>query len=107
MVTNDDRAGTEHRSGFGKSLKIETNVDHRRGKVSGRWTRWREGLELTTAANATGVIENDLAHRHAHGDLENPWAPHLATHPAKFQPARAPVSPSHKPINPTKEDFVY
>src|SRR5260370_17901849 len=101
MVTNDDRAGTEHRSGFGKSLKIETNVDHRRGKGSGRWNRWREGLELTTAANATGVIENDLAPGHTHGELENPWAPHGATNPHQFTPAQAPRPQPPKPTNPT------
>src|SRR5882757_2048379 len=36
VVTNDDGSGTQHGAGLGECLEIETNIDHRSGKITGR-----------------------------------------------------------------------
>src|SRR6266436_5224292 len=36
VVTNDDGSRTQHGAGLGECLEIETNIDHRSGKIAGR-----------------------------------------------------------------------
>src|SRR5207244_12771643 len=66
VVANNDSAGPEHRACFGKSLEIETNINHRGGKIAGRRSGWGEGFEPTSATNAAGMINNTPKHRRAH-----------------------------------------
>src|SRR5713226_3910145 len=105
VVADHDGAGAQHGAGFGESLEIEANVDHRGGKVTGRWTGGRKGFELAATANAAGVIENDLAHGHAHRDFENARARDVTANADEFQATRAAGALCDKPVDPARENL--
>src|SRR5712692_772491 len=105
VVADDDGAGAQHGADFGESLEIETNVDHRSGKIAGRRAGWRESFHLTAAANSASVIENDVAHRHTHGDFENARARDVTANADKFQAARPAGTLCDKPVDPVGENL--
>src|SRR5882762_6372734 len=105
LVADDDSARTEHGACFGKGLEVETNIGHRSGKEAGRRAGWREGFQGTAAANATGMIENDITHRRAHGDFENSRMRDMPAYTDKLQSARAIDALRDKPIDPAGENL--
>src|SRR5712692_9494701 len=84
VVADDDGAGTEHGASFGEGFEIETNIDHRSGKIAGRRAGWREGFQLSAAAKAARMIEDNVAHGRAHGYFENAGARNVAADSDKF-----------------------
>src|SRR5216683_2644306 len=105
IVTNHDGARAEHGASFGQRFEIETNIDHRSGKIPGRWTGWREGFQLTAATNAASMIEDNVAHGRTHGDFENARAGDVAAHTDKFQSARTTASLGGEPIHSASENL--
>src|SRR5437016_348912 len=105
IVADDDGARPQHGAGFGKSFEIEPYVDHRSGKKTGRRAGRREGFQLTAAANAAGVVEDDIADRHAHGNFEDAGVGDVATDADEFQATRATGALSHEPVNPASENL--
>src|SRR5438046_2721544 len=69
VVADDDGAGAEHGTSFGKRFEIEVDIDHGSRQIAGRWTGGRKGFQLATTADATGMIEEDFTHRSAHGNF--------------------------------------
>src|SRR6266851_359481 len=105
IVTNHDGARAEHGASFGQRFEIETNIDHRSGKIPRRWTGWREGFQLTAAANAASMIEDNVAHGRTHGDFENARAGDVAAHADKFQSARTAAALGGEPIHSASENL--
>src|SRR5216683_514801 len=105
VVANDDSAGAEHGAGLGECFEVETNINHRSWQIAGRRSGRREGFQLSPAANATGVIENNLAHRHAHRDFKNPRARNVAADTDEFQAARAACALRDEPIDAVGENL--
>src|SRR6266849_4621358 len=105
VFTNHDGARAEHGAGFGQRFEIETKIDHRSGKIPGRWTGWREGFQLTAPTNAASMIEDNVAHWCTHGDFENARAGDVATHTDKFQSARTTAALGDEPIHPASENL--
>src|SRR6266850_2293640 len=105
IVANNDRAGTEHRAGFGKRFEIEAHVNHRSRKIARRGAGRRERFQLAASANAACMIEDDLAHRRAHGDFEYSRASHVTTDADKLQTARAAGALRGEPIDTPRENL--
>src|SRR5258708_19441585 len=105
VVADDDGAGTEHGASFGEGFEIETNIDHRSGKIAGRRAGWREGFQLSAAAKAARMNEDNVAHGRAHGYFENAGPAHPAADTDKFQSARATGALSDEPIDAARENL--
>src|SRR5260370_4759982 len=105
VIADDDGAGTEHGAGFGEGFEIEANIDHGSGKIAGRRAGWREGFQLSAAAKAARMIEDNVAHGRAHGYFENAGAGNVAADTDKFQSARATGALSDEPIDAARENL--
>src|SRR6266700_1957560 len=105
LVADDDSAGAEHGTGLGQGFEIETNINHRSGKIAGGRSGRREGFELSATANATGVIQNNVAHGHAHGDFENARPGNMAADANEFQATRAACALLDKPLDAAGENL--
>ena len=88
VVANHDGAGAKHGAGFCKRFEIETNIDHRGGKIARGWTAWSEGFQFPAATNSTGVREKNFFHGGAHGDFKNAGIGDVTADADKFQSAR-------------------
>src|SRR6266850_1267456 len=105
IVANNDRAGTEHRAGFGKRFEIEAHVNHRSRKIARRGAGRRERFQLAASANTACMMEDDFAHGRAHGDFEYSGASHVATDADKLQTAGAAGALSGEPIDTPRENL--